>query len=78
MAFSKFQFYILAFHSCIGGCNGCIRIDQDDNNGLENVHKILEKFYLESGLEDEGIARADLWPMAGVLAVNAAIENDKG
>jgi len=33
---------------------------------------------LESGLEDEGISRADLWPMAGVLAVNAAIENDKG
>ena len=25
----------LAFHDCVGGCNGCININNPDNNGLQ-------------------------------------------
>ena len=68
----------VAFHSCIGGCDGCININQGDNVGLETINDMLEKFYLESGLDAEGISRADIWPLAGLLAVNAAMGNHHG
>jgi hypothetical protein len=42
-----------------------------------SVHEKIEEFYLENGLIAEGISRADIWSMSGLLAANAAID-EKG
>ena len=65
----KFDDSILsAFHSCVGGCNGCINIGQDNNAGLDEALKPLEELYQKLGLADHRISRADFWAFAGLLA----------
>jgi hypothetical protein len=53
-------------------------MNQGDNAGLEDINDMLEKYFNENGLDAEGISRADIWPLAGLLAVNAAIDNHQG
>jgi len=64
----------LSFHDCVGGCNGCLNVDNHDNGGLSDLVEQLETLY-----EDEGysslISRADFWALAGIAAVEKGIEN---
>ena len=41
----------LTFHDCAGpdGCNGCINIDSDSNNGLADLIESLDKVYQNRG-----------------------------
>ena len=43
-----------------------------------SVHEKIEEFYLQNGLDVEGISRADIWSMSGLLAANAAIDDHAG
>ncbi len=40
----------LAFHDCIGGCDGCININDKDNAGLGHIVKSLENIYITRNL----------------------------
>ena len=35
----------LSFHDCVGGCNGCLNVDNPDNKGLEDLVQLLDKVY---------------------------------
>jgi len=35
----------LSFHDCVGGCDGCINMDNDSNAGLQTAIDIMEDTY---------------------------------
>ena len=43
-----FPVYRLAFHDCIGGCDGCINLRQVANTGLAEIISQLEEVYLQN------------------------------
>jgi len=63
----------LAFHDCVGGCDGCLNTDNPDNAGLADLIDSLETLYQEQGYSDI-ISRADFWALAGITAVDKGIE----
>ena len=63
----------LTFHSCVGGCDGCLNVNDPDNAGLENLVADLEEVYQSEGLADI-ISRADLWALLGIWAVEETID----
>lgn len=63
--------YPLAFHDCVGGCDGCINQANPANAGLTNIIAALETFYSALTVD---ISRADFWAIASIAAVNAGIE----
>jgi len=62
----------LAFHDCVGGCNGCLNVDNPDNAGLEDLVGNLETAYTDNSLSAL-VSRADFWAYAGIYAVKEAI-----
>jgi len=64
----------LAFHDCVGGCNGCLNLDNPSNFGLEDLVDELETLYQDEGYSSL-ISRADFWALAGIAAVDKGIEN---
>jgi len=65
----------LAFHDCVGGCDGCLNINDPDNKGLETVIADLETVYQDEGFSDI-ISRADLWALMGIWSVQESIERN--
>jgi len=63
----------LAFHDCVGGCNGCLNINNEDNAGLPDLVEDLETLYTDNSL-DTLLTRADFWAYAGIYALEKAIE----
>jgi hypothetical protein len=39
----------LNFHDCVGGCNGCVNLNDGSNAGLSNIVQTLESVYLNNG-----------------------------
>ena len=74
----KKYFFLSAFHSCVGGCNGCINLNQSSNAGLAEALEPLEDKYLKLGLEEQGISRADFWAFAGMIAIEKGASLDIG
>ena len=35
----------LSFHDCVGGCNGCLNVNNPDNKGLEDLVKLLDRVF---------------------------------
>jgi hypothetical protein len=66
----------LAFHDCIGGCDGCLNLAQPDNRGMELPLAGLEAVYRKHNF-GAAISRADFWALAGQLAVERALRNSK-
>jgi len=64
----------LSFHDCVGGCNGCLNVDNEDNGGLSDLVEQLETLYQDEGYSSL-ISRADFWALAGIAAVDKGIEN---
>lgn len=67
------KFVRLTFHDCTGpnGCDGCINLDLQDNNGLQTAVSLLEGFYTGVQMKlnpSSDISRADLWALAGLLS----------
>jgi len=63
----------LSFHDCVGGCDGCLNVNNDDNAGLADLVASLDTLYLANGY-DTLLSRADFWALAGVYAVDKTIE----
>ena len=64
----------LSFHDCVGGCDGCLNIENDSNNGLADLVAALDTVYLENGF-NETLSRADHWAIMGIWAVQNTIDN---
>ncbi|CAH1784078.1 unnamed protein product [Owenia fusiformis] len=64
----------LAFHDCVGGCDGCVNLANPDNDGLRPYIRDLEDVYANF----EGIiSRADFWQLAGLEALERAAGTDR-
>merc|ERR1712013_849355 len=63
----------LAFHDCVGGCDGCLNVNNPDNAGLADLVDSLDTVYTTNGY-DSVLSRADFWALAGVYAVDKTIE----
>jgi len=63
----------LAFHDCVGGCDGCLNVNNPDNAGLSDLVDSLDTVYTTNGY-DSVLSRADFWALAGVYAVDKTIE----
>merc|ERR1712038_26988 len=63
----------LTFHDCVGGCDGCLNVNDPDNAGLEDLVTALEAVYQSEGLNDT-ISRADMWALLGIWAVQQTID----
>jgi len=63
------EFVRLAFHDCVGGCNGCLDLTNGDNNGLESPIDTLSDIVGEYAAE---LSRADIWALSGFAASEAA------
>ena len=68
-----FIIFCLGFHSCVGGCHGCLNLNQPDNNGLQKIYEALNYLYDEQGLADNYISRADFFALAAVVAVEIGV-----
>jgi len=62
----------LAFHDCVGGCNGCININNEDNAGLPDLVATLDTLYTSNNL-DAVLTRADFWAYCSYFALNRAV-----
>merc|ERR1711892_961049 len=62
----------LSFHDCVGGCDGCININNEDNAGLADTIAALDTVYTDNGY-DSVLSRADFWAIAGIYAVDKTI-----
>jgi len=63
----------LAFHDCVGGCDGCLNVNNEDNAGLADLVADLDTLYLAEGYNNV-LSRADFWALAGIYAVDKTIE----
>merc|ERR1711935_120359 len=64
----------LSFHDCVGGCDGCINIDNDSNAGLDDAIDIMEDVYTTVKADGIVITRADLWAIGGRAAADYGME----
>lgn len=71
-------FCFSAFHDCVGGCDGCINLDDDHNAGLSLGINIAEA--VKEDIEEEGIfiSRADLWAILGRAGAEYGMEGMPG
>lgn len=61
------------FHSCVGGCNGCVDLDNSDNAGLDDVVDGLQSVYYDNGYDDI-VSLADFYALATTVAIRSAVE----
>ena len=61
----------LAFHDAVGtgGPNGCIDFTKPENNGLQDIVKLLNKIYAPYA---NLISKADFWVLAANLVIQYA------
>ena len=64
----------LSFHDCVGGCDGCVNIENDSNNGLADLIADLDLVYKDNDFGDV-LSRADHWAIMGIWAVQTTIDN---
>ena len=57
----------------LGGCDGCLNVNNPDNAGLADLVDSLDTVYTTNGY-DSVLSRADFWALAGVYAVDKTIE----
>ncbi len=65
-----------AFHSCTGGCNGCINMEDPGNGGLGETYDALNQLYDETfpfSSKELGMSRADFYALAGIVSVEYTI-----
>jgi hypothetical protein len=67
------KFLRLTFHDCVGGCDGCVDLQNPLNFGLDLPINDLEPIvqqYIQFGL-----TRADIWVLGGLTASTVTQEN---
>ena len=64
----------LAFHDCMGGCDGCIDATVLDNRGLaepvEHLFPLVEKY-------QDTLSRGDIWSYCAVVAADMAVGQNR-
>ena len=68
------RFVRLAFHDCVGGCDGCINVHNADNAGFASTIPRLEEVYLGRGFHRE-MSRADFWALAAIHGLERTLDN---
>lgn len=68
------QIVRLAFHDCVGGCDGCVDLDNPENFGLRPPVDALEPIFSRY---QEFLSRADIWVLAAFVA-NERAQGDNG
>lgn len=66
------------FHSCVGGCDGCINLNEADNAGLEDLYSALNVEYENLNLAKLNISRADFWALTATVATEISINKHEG
>jgi Peroxidase len=61
-----YKFVRLAFHDCVGGCDGCVDLASGDNNGLDVPIDALGNIVKNYAVQ--GVTRADIWALAALVA----------
>merc|ERR1719209_2624530 len=61
----------LAFHDCVGGCDGCIDKDKPNNAGLEPFVKALEPTFKRY---ENILTRADFWALTSIFALKKTVK----
>ena len=64
------KFLRLGFHDCVGGCDGCVDMENADNNELsepiEAIYPIVERY-------KNWYSRADVWACATLVSANRSL-----
>ena len=68
------KFVRLGFHDCVGGCDGCIDLENIDNFGLEVPIEALRDVVTQHSTAS--FTRADIWAVAAMIGANDAQTND--
>jgi len=68
------KFVRLSFHDCVGGCDGCVEVHEEENFGLELPMDVLEDVVQD--FARNGISRADIWALAAMTACQKAQPNN--
>jgi hypothetical protein len=68
------KFVRLAFHDCVGFCDGCVDMTFGDNFGLDLPIDALTPIVEKYERPDLGISRADIWALAALVATDIAQE----
>lgn len=71
------KFVRLGFHDCVGGCDGCVNMENDDNAGLEVPIEALETV-VSTYESDSGLSRADIWALAAITGTNFGLNRAGG
>lgn len=64
------KFLRLAFHDCVGGCDGCVDMTFFDNIGLQTPIDVLKPIVEQYA--GQGLSRTDIWMLAAVVAADVA------
>ena len=59
------KFLRLAFHDCVGGCDGCVDLTNIDNAGLDIPMDALAS--IVSTWKSSDVSRADIWSLAAMV-----------
>lgn len=59
------KFVRLSFHDCVGGCDGCVDLNNPENFGLEQPIDALDSVVRRNA---EFLTTADVWALAGLVA----------
>lgn len=62
------------FHDCVGGCDGCVDMENDDNAGLDVPMAYLEP--VVSMFSHYGMTRADIWVLAALEGARGTLTDD--
>ena len=69
------KFLRLAFHDCVGGCDGCVDLTFLDNAGLLMPIDVLQP--IVNRYASQGLSRTDIWMLSAVVAADVS-EIDAG
>lgn len=65
----------LAFHDCVGYCDGCLNFGNPANGGLEDIYAEINDFYNNvMPLNGKTMSRADFFNLAGIVAVDTTVD----
>ncbi|XP_013412182.1 putative ascorbate peroxidase [Lingula anatina] len=67
----------LGFHDCVGGCDGCINLNNPDNAGLDTTFNALNDLYARERI-DRIMSRADFFALAGIVGAEVGSKMKSG
>jgi hypothetical protein len=67
------KFVRMGFHDCVGGCDGCIDLNNPDHNGIDipmqALESIVQKYTVD---QNSGLTRADIYALAATTAADVS------